>query len=881
MKQLDPKYNPQEIEKGKYDYLLKNDYFTAKDKRKEPYCMVLPPPNVTGKLHIGHSLNTTLQDVMARYKRLQGYDVCFLPGMDHAGIATQAVVEKKLRGMGIDKYQIGREKFLEYAWDWKKEYSDSIRAQWAKMGLSLDYSRECFTLDSKRNEAVRKVFTTLYDKGLIYRKEKIINWDPVLKTALSNIEVIYKDDPGKMYYFKYYLEDKSDYIVVGTTRPETMFGDVAVVCNPKDKRYKHLKGKKLINPANDELLQVLYDPYVDIEFGTGAMKCTPAHDPNDYNLAVKYGLDFIVCMNDDATMNEKAGKYCGQDRYECRDNLVKEIEDKGLLDHIDDIVHQVGHSERSDSVVEPRLSKQWFVSMKELSKASLKMQADKDSKVEFFPPRFEKNFINWMEGIEDWCISRQLWWGHRIPAYYHKDTGEILVSYDPPKDIENYIQDEDVLDTWFSSALWPFTTLGWPDNTDDLKRFYPNNLMVTAFDIILFWVSRMMFQGVEFTGKMPFHHVLIHGLIRDEQGRKMSKSLGNGIDPMDVIDKYGADALRYFLATSSAPGIDFRFSTTKIEASWNFLNKIYNASRFVLMNLPHDFKVKPIDNEKLTLADKWILARLYKAVDKISTNLDKYEFANVGTHLTNLIWNDFCSWYIEMSKLSLLDDSIADNTRQVLVYVLNNILILLHPLCPFITEEIYGAIPGNEGSICVANWPNIDKAYDDESTIDKMEHIIEVITAIRNLRNIDNIPNSIKLDMVVYDKTEEGKLIKTFDENQNYLLKFASAKSFTCSNNKEKFTNNGKVIAIRDGELFVNLEGAIDYDKELEKLNHELLKVEAGVARGEAMFNNPDFVLKAPQFKKDAERKILDDYLSKRGTIIKRIDEINSFKKGK
>ena len=877
MKQLAQKYNPTEIENGKYNGWLEEGYFTAGDKTKAPYSIVLPPPNVTGKLHIGHALNTTLQDVMARFKRLQGFDVCFVAGMDHAGIATQAVVEKKLRGMGIDKYEIGREKFLEYAWDWKKEYAETIRKQWAKMGLSLDYSREAFTLDAKRNEAVRTVFCTLYEKGLIYRKEKIINWDPVLKTALSNIEVIYKEDPGKMFYFKYYVENEDKYVVVGTTRPETMFGDVAVVCNPKDSRYKWLKGKRLINPANGDPLQVIFDPYVDIEFGTGAMKCTPAHDPNDYNLGVKYKLDMIVCMNDDATMNEVSGKYNGLDRYECRKQLVNEIEEKGLVDHIEDITHQVGHSERSDAVIEPRLSKQWFVSMKGLSKASLDMQADENEKVNFFPPRFEKNFVNWMEGIEDWCISRQLWWGHRIPAYYHKDTGEVLVSYNPPKDIENYIQDEDVLDTWFSSALWPFTTLGWPDDTDDVKRYYPNSLMVTAFDIILFWVSRMMFQAVEFTGKMPFNHCLIHGLIRDEQGRKMSKSLGNGVDPMDVIAQYGADAMRYFLATSSAPGLDFRFSTTKIEASWNFLNKIWNASRFVLMNLPHDFEVKEIDDEKLTLADKWILSKLAFATNKITENLEKYEFANVGTYLTNFIWTDFCSWYIEMSKLSLLEEAIADNTRQVLVYVLKQIVVLLHPFAPFISDEIYQAIPGNLGSIHKESWPNIPSKYLDEKVAIDMDSIIEVITLVRNLRNTENIANSVKLKISVFDKSENDRLINAFNANLNYLYKFTNAEEFVTSKEKN-FTSNGRVMPITDGELFVSLENAIDYDKELARLSLELSKVEAGVARGEAMFNNPSFVARAPQFKIDAERKILDDYLSKRSTILKRINELNELK---
>lgn len=878
MKQLALKYNPQEIENGKYNNWLENDYFTAGDKAKSPYSIVLPPPNVTGKLHIGHALNTTLQDVMARYKRLQGYDVLFVPGMDHAGIATQAVVEKKIRGIGIDKYQIGREKFLEYAWDWKKEYANTIRAQWAKMGLSLDYSRECFTLDEKRNEAVRTVFCSLYEKGLIYRKEKIINWDPVLKTALSNIEVIYKEDPGKMYYFKYFVEgDNNKYIIVGTTRPETMFGDVAVVVNPKDERYKWLENKKLINPANGEALPVIFDYYVDIEFGTGAMKCTPAHDPNDYNLGMKYKLDMIVCMNDDATMNEVSGKYKGLDRYECRKLLVEEIKEKGLLDHIDDIIHQVGHSERSDAVIEPRLSKQWFVSMKGLSKASLDMQANKDSKVNFYPSRFEKNFINWMEGIEDWCISRQLWWGHRIPAYYHKDTGEILVSYNPPKDIENYVQDEDVLDTWFSSALWPFTTLGWPDKTDDLARYYPNNLMVTAFDIILFWVSRMMFQAVEFTEKMPFKDVLIHGLVRDEQGRKMSKSLGNGIDPLDIINQYGADALRYFLATSSAPGLDFRFSTTKIEASWNFLNKVWNASRFVLMNLPHDFKEKDIDDSKLTLADKWILAKLSFNVKKITENLDKYEFANVGSYLTNFIWNDFCSWYIEMSKLSLMDENVADNTRQVLVYVLKQIIILLHPFAPFISDEIYQAIPGNNESIHHAKWPVVSSKYENEDIISQMDSIIEVITMVRNVRNTESIANSIKLKISVYDNSNADRLVKTFNENMNYLLKFTNAEEFIVSN-KKNFGANGRVLPISDGELFVSLENAIDIDKELDKLAKELIKVEAGVSRGQNMFNNPSFVAKAPQFKIDAERKILDDYLARKNTILKRIDELKKMK---
>lgn len=870
MKQLANKYNHKEVEKGKYQDWIEKGYFTAGDMSKKPYCVVIPPPNVTGMLHLGHAYNTTLQDALCRYKRLKGFDVLWVPGMDHAGIATQAKVEKKLREQGINKYDIGREEFLKVAWQWKKDYAETIRSQWAKMGLSLDYTREAFTLDEKRNEAVRKVFVSLYEKGYIYRKEKIINWDPVLKTALSNIEVIYKEVEGHMYYFRYYIENSNQYIVVGTTRPETMFGDVAVVVNPKDERYQFLKGKKLINPANGDLLEVIFDPYVDVEFATGAMKCTPAHDPNDYALGIKYNLPQIVCMNLDATMNEKAGKYANLDRFVCREKLVEELKEKNLVEKIEKHLHQVGHSERSDSIIEPTLSKQWFVAMKKLAQNSLDKQKSSQG-VHFYPTRFEKIFVNWMENIEDWCISRQLWWGHRIPAYYKKDSDELLVSFNPPADIENYVQDEDVLDTWFSSALWPFTTLGWPDNTEDLKRYYPNDLLVTAYDIIFFWVSRMMFEALEFTDTMPFKDVLIHGLIRDEQGRKMSKSLGNGIDPIAVIDEYGADALRFFLATNSAPGLDFRFSTEKIASSWNFINKIWNASRFVLLNLPRDFKVQPFMKEKMTLADQWILARLSFTMKMISENMEKYEFANVGTYLTNFIWDDFCSWYIEMSKLSLMKENVADNTRQVLFYVLKSIIILLEPFVPFVSEELYSCLPEHLESINQEKWPALDESYDNAQVVREMNEIIAAISAIRNLRNTENIANATKLDMKIYAKNENA--YHYYLNNIDYLIKFGNANSFAIVQEAIK-EDNGTIIPLNEGELFISFKNAIDYEKELEKLNLELKKWNSEVKRSESILNNENFLKKAPEQKIIEEKKKLTDYLSKKESVEKHIAEI-------
>ena len=647
-KELAAKYMHKDVEHGKYQTWVEKGYFTAGDKSKQPYTIVIPPPNVTGKLHLGHAWDTTLQDIISRYKRMQGYDMLWLPGMDHAGIATQAKVDARLREQGIDPRSMDRDEWLKHAWAWKEEYADNIHAQWAKMGLSLDYTRERFTLDEGLNHAVRTVFVKLYEQGLIYRGERIINWDPVQMTALSNEEVTYQDDPGAFYHMRYFLEGSdSEYLEVATTRPETMFGDTGVAVHPSDERYQKYIGKNVILPIVNKAIPVVADYHADPEFGTGVVKITPAHDPNDFEVGNRHNLPRVCWMNPNATMNENAGKYCGMDRYECRKALVKDLEDLGVLVSVEEMMHNVGHSQRSGAQIEPYLSAQWFVKMRPLADAVLDNQKDADTKVNFVPERFEKIMNHWMEITYDWCISRQLWWGHRIPAWYRGE--EVYVGMEAPEG-EGGKQDEDVLDTWFSSALWPFSTLGWPEETEDFKRYYSNDCLVTGYDIIPFWVNRMTFQGLHFTGKRPFKDCLIHGLIRDEQGRKMSKSLGNGIDPMDVIDQYGVDALRFFLTTNSTPGQDMRYIPAKVEAAWNFINKIWNASRFVMMNLPENFSDADVDLSHLSVTDTWILHRLNETLSHINVNMDKYEFAMVGNELERFVWDDFCSWYIELSK---------------------------------------------------------------------------------------------------------------------------------------------------------------------------------------------------------------------------------------
>lgn len=871
-KQLEPKYNHHKVEEGKYRHWIDKKYFEAGDTSKKPYSIVIPPPNVTGKLHLGHAWDTTLQDMIIRYKRMQGYDALWLPGMDHAGIATQAKVEARMREEGISRYDLGRDGFLEKAWSWKEEYASIIRAQWEKLGLSLDYSKERFTLDDGLSEAVKEVFVKLYNEGLIYQGKRIINWDPVQRTALSNIEVIHKEIEGAMYYFKYQIVDSDEQLIIATTRPETMFADQAIFVHPDDERYTHLVGKKAINPANGEALPIMADSYIDMSFGTAVMKCTPAHDPNDFALAKKYNLEMPICMNDDGTMNELAHKYAGMDRFACREALVADFKAAGVVDHIEKHMHQVGHSERSNAIVEPYLSKQWFVKMEPLAKAALENQL-KDSKVNFVPERFEKTFNQWMENIEDWCISRQLWWGHQVPAWYHKETGEVYVGKNPPADLENWKQDEDVLDTWFSSALWSFSTLGWPNTDSELfKRYFPTNTLVTGYDIIFFWVSRMIFQSLHFTEERPFEHVLIHGLIRDEQGRKMSKSLGNGVDPMDVIDEYGADTLRFFLTTNSAPGMDLRYIPEKLEASWNFINKIWNSARFVLMNIDDEMKFEELSFDNLNLCDKWILNRLNEVIREVDINMDKFEFVNVGSELYKFIWDDFCSWYIELTKVHLnsTNDTEKQASLNTLVYVLNAIVKMLHPFMPFVTEEIFQAIPHLEESICIAIWPEVNDHFTDESINDQFTYLIDIVKGIREIRTQYTIKNAIEVPYVINTKNDdlEGLLNKCLP----YIKKLCNA---VCSGYNLNAAGEVANITIKGGNsLLVELGDYIDKDAEKEKLANQLKKLEGEIKRCQNMLANEKFTSKAPKEKVELERNKLADYQSKYDAVKEKLEQM-------
>ncbi|MEB2300001.1 valine--tRNA ligase [Lysinibacillus xylanilyticus] len=871
------KYDPQSIEAGRYEWWLQGKFFEAQPtSEKEPYSIVIPPPNVTGRLHLGHAWDTTLQDILIRMKRMQGYDALWLPGMDHAGIATQAKVEAKLREDNITRYDLGREKFLEKTWEWKEEYAGHIRDQWAKLGLGLDYSRERFTLDEGLSDAVKTVFVQLYEKGLIYRGERIINWDPAAKTALSDIEVIYKDVQGAFYHMKYPLADGSGYVEVATTRPETMLGDSGVAVHPKDERYQHLIGKTVILPIVGREIPIVADDYVDMEFGTGVVKMTPAHDPNDFEVGNRHNLERILVMNEDGTMNELAGKYNGLDRFECRKQIVADLQEAGVLIRIEEHTHSVGHSERSGAVVEPYLSAQWFVKMQPLADASLTLQQDEEGQVNFVPSRFENTYSRWMENIRDWCISRQLWWGHQIPAWYHNETGEVYVGKEAPADAENWTQDEDVLDTWFSSALWPFSTMGWPDETnEEYKRYYPTSTLVTGYDIIFFWVSRMIFQGLEFTGQRPFKDVLIHGLVRDGEGRKMSKSLGNGVDPMDVIDQYGADSLRYFLATGSSPGQDLRYTTEKVESVWNFANKIWNASRFALMNMDGmTYDEIDLTGEK-SVADKWILTRLNETIERVTSLAERYEFGEVGRELYNFIWDDFCSWYIEMAKLPLNgdDEAAKKTTRSILAYVLDQTMRLLHPFMPFITEEIWQHLPHEGESITVAAWPTVRADLHFAEEADNMKLLMDIIRSVRNIRAEVNTPMSKKVPL--YISAKDATTITVLEANKAYLEKFCNPESLTIGENLEA-PGQSMTAVVTGAELFLPLVGLINLEEEIARLEKELEKWAKEVKLVNGKLSNEKFVSKAPEALVNAEREKLADYESKHAVVLKRLEELKN-----
>ena len=845
---LDTKYNHLEVEKDKYKTWKDLGYFKSGNTDKLPYCIVIPPPNVTGKLHIGHAYDTSIQDVIIRYKRMQGYDCLWLPGMDHAAIATEAKVVKRLKEQGIDKYEYGRENFLKACWDWTKEYSDNIRNQWAKLGLSVDYSKERFTLDKGLNDAVTKVFVDYYNKGLIYRGERIINWDPVAMTALSNEEVIYKEDKGAFYHLKYYLEDSNNYLEVATTRPETLFGDVAVIVNPKDKRYQKYIGKNVILPVVNKKIPVLADMHADMEFGTGVVKVTPAHDPNDYEVGLRHNLERVVVMNKDATMNGLCGKYAGMTREECRNTLVNDLKEEGILIRVEEITHNVGHSERTDAVVEPYLSKQWFVKMRPLADKVLENQKNKDTKVNFIPERFEKIMNHWMEITYDWCISRQLWWGHRIPAWYKGD--EVYVGEEAPKG-EGWVQDEDVLDTWFSSALWPFSTLGYPNNTEDFKRYFPTDCLVTGYDIIPFWVNRMTFQSLEINGVRPFKDCIVHGLVRDAMGRKMSKSLGNGIDPMDMIKDYGADALRYYLVTDCAFGTDLRFDIEKIKSTWNFINKLWNASRFVLMNIE---SLKELDFSTLNEADKWILTRYENIVKSTIKHMDKYEFNLVGSEVYNFIWNDFCSNYIEMAKFSL--DNIS--TLSTLYKVLLGIIKIMHPFMPFVTEEIYSMLPIKDNkSIMISNYPKYEKKYIYDKEEKDVTKLLEFITLFRNKKLENNI----------------GKEFKVKTNNTNKLLL-----NMLKINDKiiDKDIDSSKIdVNLYDISMSIYYDDNGNKEKYLEELNNNKKKLEASILRRQKLLSNENYVSKAPSNIVEQEKLNLKLELEKLENINKELGDNN------
>ena len=872
MKNLEKTYNPAEIEDRLYSKWVEMGCFHAEpDSKKEPFTIVIPPPNVTGQLHMGHALDETLQDILIRYQRMQGYAALWIPGTDHAGIATQIKVEEQLRvEEGLTRYDLGREKFLERVWDWKNKFGSRIINQLKKLGSSCDWDRERFTMDEGCSKAVREVFVNLYNKGLIYRGNKIINWCPHCITALSDAEVEHEEQAGHFWHIRYPIKGSDDFVIIATTRPETLLGDTAVAVNPEDDRYKDLIGKMLILPLVGREIPVIADEYVDKEFGTGCVKITPAHDPNDFEVGQRHDLPIINIMNDDATINKNGGAYEGLDRYEARKRVVADLEAQGLLVKVEEHSHNVGTCYRCGTTVEPLTSDQWFVKMAPLAEEAIRVV--KDGELKFVPERFTKTYLNWMENVHDWCISRQLWWGHRIPAFYCDDCGEMTVSKEDittcPKCGGKVRQEEDVLDTWFSSALWPFSTLGWPENTEDLKYFYPTSTLVTGYDIIFFWVARMIFSGCEHMKEIPFKTVLIHGLVRDSQGRKMSKSLGNGIDPLEIIDKYGADALRFTLATGNAPGNDMRFYTERVESARNFANKMWNAARFVLMNLEIDKCEKP---HNPTIEDRWILSRLNNVIKIVTENLDSYELGVALSNLYDFIWDELCDWYIELVKPRLYgaDEESKLDAQRTLVYVLTNVMKLMHPFMPFITEEIFCTLPTEDETIVTSKWPEYDEALSDPAAERAMGVICSAIRSVRNTRADMDVPPSRRASVYIVTDNPD------YSAGVSFFEKLAGAKDVTILSD-EGGVPEGSVSVVAEGaKIFIPMDELIDVEKERERLTKEKERLEGEIARVEKMLNNPGFTSKAPQKKIDEERAKGDKYKEMYNNVV---DSLNKLK---
>ncbi len=876
---MDSKYNPKDFEDRIYGEWLEKKSFTANvNKEKDPYTIVLPPPNITGQLHMGHALDQTLQDVLIRWKRLQGYEALWLPGTDHASIATEVRVLKAIEEKeGITKDELGREEFLNRAWKWRDEYGRIIVNQMKKLGSSCDWDKERFTMDEGCNKAVTEVFIRLYEKGLIYRGNRLINWCPDCKTTLSDAEVEHEEKPGNFYHINYPVKDSDEVLEIATTRPETMIADTGVAVNPNDERYKHLVGKTCILPLVGREIPIIADDYVDLEFGTGALKVTPAHDPNDFEIGQRHNLDQINIFNADATMNEQTGKYQGMDRYECRKAIVKDLEDEGYLVKVIDHPHNVGTCYRCATVIEPRVSDQWFVKMEPLAEPAMKVV--KDNTLKLVPERFTKVYMHWLENIRDWCISRQLWWGHRIPAYYCQSCPEMVVSRDMP-DVcpscggTHFRQDNDVLDTWFSSALWPFSTLGWPDKTPELDYFYPTNVLVTGYDIIFFWVIRMVFSALDEMGEIPFEHVFLHGLVRDSQGRKMSKSLGNGVDPLDIIDQYGADALRFMLATGNSPGNDLKFQIDRVESSRNFANKLWNASRFVIMGLENT-ELTLTGDEKLTLADQWILSRLSAVTSEITASLDKFELGLAANKIYEFTWNEYCDWYIELAKKRLYgEDQVAKETVQkVLVKVLKDILRLLHPFMPFITEEIWSNIPGTQTMLVRDQWPVSEKSLLNDVAEKQMELVMEAIRNLRNVRaEMDVVPSRKAKCMILASDSEVGECLL---ENAEYLITLASCSDVVLVASKADIPEDAVSAVVYGAELYLPLADLIDFEKEMERLKKEKGKLEAEVDRVVKKLANEGFVKKAPPKLIEEEKEKQEKFTEMLAAITERIDAIS------